>query len=416
MEKSKQYFKPYMGLPISVYVIFVSSIINNMGNFVMPLLAMFLKFKAGMDASIVGVIVALNSLIGMFGSIIGGKLIDRIGRKKIFIVFRTLSGVCTASAAIFINNEIVITAIIMLASLLHSFSLSAYSTMIADLTEGEQRKAGYSLEYIAINIGYSVGPLLAAFLFNNFLVWLFLGDAITTFISIILVAVFVPETMPSKEKILEKNSHKQEAAEQGSLLRALIRRPALAVFSLIMVLYFIVFSQFSFGLPLQAGDTFGVKAGPTIYGILLTINAVMCSTLTVFITAAIKNIKPSLSIALGGVFYVIGFGMIFFISTPFMFIVSTIIWTLGEIMVSTNTSVYISEHTPISHRGRFNSIFPIIRKLGFMGGPLIAGFYVRYLGLKNLWIFVAGLSLVAGLMMYKLYRMDLRKNIEEVVA
>jgi Na+/H+ antiporter NhaC len=42
------------------------------------------------------------------------------------------------------------------------------------------------------------------------------------------------------------------------------------------------------------------------------------------------------------------------------FLLSTVIWTLGEILQATNTNVYIANHTPISHRGRFNAILPII--------------------------------------------------------
>ncbi|WP_185750693.1 MFS transporter [Clostridium sp. KNHs214] len=138
----------------------------------------------------------------------------------------------------------------------------------------------------------------------------------------------------------------------------------------------------------------------------MTVNAVLCSTVTIFITSAIKNIKASLSIAIGGLLYAVGFGMIFFIDKFYMFIISTIIWTIGEILVSTNTSVYIAEHTPITHRGRFNSVFPIIRKLGFMIGPIMAGTYIKHSNIRNLWLLIGVLSLVASLLMYILYTKD----------
>lgn len=404
MERIKNYFKPYRGLPKSIYAIFFASIVNNMGNLVGPFLALFLTNKIGISVAIVGLIAAGNSALGMLGAMIGGKLIDTIGRKKILMIFRTASGLGYAICA-FVKSPVTITLLLLFSSFLGGFSQPVYSTIITDLTEGEERKAAFSLEYMAINIGFSVGPLLAGFLYENYLTWLFLGDAITTFISVVLILIFVPETMPTKKE-LEKTKHNtSESAEEGSLLSALISRPTLLIFSFIIVIYFIVFSQFDFGLPLQVGNIFSTK-GAKIFGVLMTVNAVMCSTLTIFITSAVKNIKASLCIAIGGLLYAVGFGMIFFIDTFFMFVISTIIWTAGEIMISTNTSVYIAEHTPITHRGRFNSIFPIIRRLGFFVGPIMAGSYVKYSSIGNLWILLGALSLVASLMMYTLYKKD----------
>ena len=404
MKKISEYFNPYKGLPVSIYVIFFASIVNNMGNFVAPFLTMFLTFKVGISVGIVGIIIAVNSGLGLVGTMMGGKLIDQIGRKKVLIIFRTLSGIGIAAAA-FSKSPIIIISLIMLATFFGGFSQPVYSTIITDLTSGEQRKAGFSLEYMAINIGFSVGPLLAGFLYENYITWLFLGDAITTFVSIALVAVFVPETIPLKGKLTELKSENLESAEVGSLLSVMIKRPTLVIFSLIMIVYFIVFSQFNFGLSIQIGDIFKNNSS-TIFGTLMTVNALMCSILTVFITTATRNIKASLSISIGGILYAIGFGMIFFINSYIMFILSTVIWTLGEIIVSTNTSVYIANHTPITHRGRFNSVFPMIRKLGFIIGPLFAGYFVKLTNIKSLWILVGGLSIIAAAMMYRLYSLD----------
>lgn len=385
-----------------------------MGNFVGPFLTLFLTHKAGISVGIVGIIVAINAGLGMVGSMIGGKLIDTIGRKKVLMLFSTASGVGYALCA-FIHQPMVVTGLLMLSSFLGGFSQPVYSTITTDLTEGEQRKAAFSLNYIAINVGYSVGPLLAGFLYKDHLLWFFLGDAITTFMSVALVSIFVPETLPSKTEVCQSKAKTSESAEEGSLVSAFMKRPALMMFSLITVIYFIVFSQFNFGLSLQVEDVFK-ESGAAVFGSLMTVNALLCSILTVVITSAAKNIKPSLSISIGGLFYAVGFGMIFFITSYFNFILSTIIWTIGEILVSTNTSVYIADHTPITHRGRFNSIFPIIRRIGFIIGPILGGFCVKYASIRSLWIVIAALSLLGAFMMYRLYRRDRFKTDNTLAA
>jgi Arabinose efflux permease len=400
------YFKAYKGLPISIYILFFASIINNMGQFVGPFLTMFLTFNIGMSVGKVGAIVAGNSAMGMLGALFGGKLIDSVGRKKIFVIFSFLSLSLYAICG-FLKDPLLITLVLLFASLFNGFSQPVFSTIITDLTEGIQRNAAFSLSYIALNIGFSVGPLIAGFLYKNHLIWLFLGDALTTLISVILVMLYVPETKPEKIKISDNNIY--EKAEKGTMFSILIKRWNLLVFSLIMVIYFIVFSQFNFGLSLQVGAIFG-DTGAKIYGSLMTVNAVLCSTITVFITSLTKRLKSSLSISIGGLLYAVGFGIIYFINSFPMFILSTALWTAGEILVATNTSIYIAEHTPVTHRGRFNSIFPIIRKLGFIIGPLFAGIYIKYTLLKNLWILVSVLAVIGSFLMYKLYSKDVNKT------
>lgn len=404
MNSFRKLLRPYKNLPMSVYVIFFASIINNLGNFVAPFLTMFLTYSIGMKVETVGIIVAVNSFVGLVASAHGGKLIDFIGRKKIFIFFRTTSAIALLFCA-FTKNPVILTALLILSNFLGGYSLPVYSTIITDITEGEQRNTAFSLQYMALNIGFSVGPLLAGFLYNNYLIWLFLGDAITTFISVILVALFIPETMPAKQDISRLKDNKLEKSEEGNLLQALIKRPTLLLFSFIIIIYFIVFSQFNFGLSLQVGDIFGKKSA-TIFGSLMTVNAVLCSIIPMFLTAIIGHIKASLSMAIGGILYAVGFGMIFFIHSYSLFILSAMIWTIGEILIATNTNVYIADHSPATHRGRFNSIFPIIRKLGFMVGPIIAGLYVKYTNIRNLWLFLGGISIIGAIMMYKLYLMD----------
>lgn len=407
MNKLIRSIEPFLKLPKSIHVLFFASLINYMGCFVGPFLTMFLTYKAGISVEIVGLIVAINSGLGLLGTMIGGKLIDTIGRKKVLMIFRTLSAIGYGSCA-FVKDPFAITTILLLSNFLGGFSEPVYSTITTDLTTGEERKAAFSLNYIALNAGFAVGTLIAGFLYENYLVVLFLGDALTTILSVIFVSIFVPETMPTKESIKATIS-KEERAEEGNLWSALLKRPALLIFCFNITIFFIVFSQFNFGLSLQVADIFNER-GSVIFGSLMTINAVICSFFTVVITSITKDVKSSLGIAIGGILYAVGFGMIFFINTYFMFIVSTFIWTLGEILITTNTSVFIAEHTPITHRGRFNAIFPIIRRIGFMAGPFIGGIFIKYTNIRNLWLFVAILSVVGTLFMYKLYTIDKNKN------
>jgi len=243
--------------------------------------------------------------------------------------------------------------------------------------------------------------------------WIFLGDAATTFASLTLVYLFVKETLPSKEKIEESYQleNNYEKAERGNLWQVLWKRPRLLLFTLISLIYSFVYAQTTFSIPLQVIELFGDK-GPKIFGVVMTTNALAVSCLTIIIISLTHKIKPILNVSLAGVLYAIGFGIIFFITGLPWLLLSTIIWSMGEILVTTNSNVYIANHTPMSHRGRFNAVIPVIMGAGFALGPLISGDYIRKYGIKNIWPMVFFLSLVATLFMYILYISEKKKEEE----
>src|SRR5665647_3841866 len=91
--KLKNFFSTYHGLPKSVYALFAVRIINCFGSFVYPFLTMFLTIKLGYSEEKAGLFVTAVVVAGALGLLSGGKLADRFGRKKIFIILSTISAV-----------------------------------------------------------------------------------------------------------------------------------------------------------------------------------------------------------------------------------------------------------------------------------------------------------------------------------
>ncbi|GKT37900.1 Major facilitator superfamily like protein, partial [Aduncisulcus paluster] len=156
-----------------------------------------------------------------------------------------------------------------------------------DILPVEQRQSGFSLSYLGINIGVAVGPIVAGFLFNRYLKWLFIGDAITTAIAVFLVLVFIPTQ--KHEDIITGSADEQ--SEQGSLWAALARRPLVIVFLLLNVLYALTYAQHSFALPITLNQLF-LDDGPRNFGFLMSVNAITCVAMTILITHLTRKLKP----------------------------------------------------------------------------------------------------------------------------
>jgi len=77
--------KTYRGLPRSIYIIFFARIVNSIGSFVMPFLSIFLTDNLGLAEAQAGFFVMMASVAFAPGFLMGGKLSDHIGRKKVLI-------------------------------------------------------------------------------------------------------------------------------------------------------------------------------------------------------------------------------------------------------------------------------------------------------------------------------------------
>lgn len=400
----KQFKTTYSNLPASVYVIFFTRFVNSMGNFVFPFMTLLLTAKMGMGEEKVGTYLLLAAVVQIPGSVIGGKLSDIIGRKKVTIVCMILAACCYLPCAFLLSTKglmVFVPWLMILSSFFNSIVWPASGAMINDLTVPENRQTASSLLYMGMNAGTAVGSLIAGFLFNHYLPFLFIGDAITTLLSVALLAKYVPESKPTKEeheRISQERKH--EKVETGNVFTALWKRPRLLIFILLNIVYNFVYAQTHFSFPLQTNLVFGEERGAIFYGTLCTINCLEVIFLTTFLTMLTKKWKAATNVALAGVFYAVGFGMLFFVKDYGMFVVSTIIWTVGEIISATNVGVYVANHTPVTHRGRFNAIHSVARGIGSSLSPYIMGAFIASQSVRNAWPIIFILSMASALAFY----------------
>jgi MFS family permease len=345
-----------------------------------------------------GFFVTLSALAYVPGSLIGGKIADHIGRRRVFLVSRALSALLLVPCA-FLGKSLVIPWLLIIGGILGGAADPAISAMLADVTHAGNRQAAFSLLYLGHNLGFALGPTLAGILYQSHMPWLFLGDALTTMLSLILAAVYTTETLPGRGLAEEHAGHHTEAErpEQGGVIAALIRRPLVFAFSLTTMVYSFVYVQSGFTLPIQMAETFGAR-GPQLFGAMMSLNAVIVVLLTTVLTRLGERFSPIMVIAAGGLLYALGFGLIYLAFDIRVYILSTVIWTIGEIIVTTNSGAFVANNTPLTHRGRFNAVIEIIRGTGFALGPVAMGRFVDRNGVRPVWPLVFGLALLGAIL------------------
>lgn len=397
----------------SVKVLFLVRLINSMGNFVFPFLTMLLTVKLGYSEARAGAFMSAASLLAGLGMLAGGKIGDSLGRRRTIAALQVSSALLMLACALS-GLRPSVPYLIAAAYVLLQASWPNFNALVADLTPADRRKEAFALLYWGNNIGFSIGPLMAGYLFNTHASWMFLGNAFSLLIvsSLLTFAVRPPQGAAEVPHPAAAGACRdEEAPEDCSLLSALLKRPQLLAFAVINLVLHFVYQQHLFGLPVFLNQILGNK-GPSVYGMVMTTNGLTVVLCTAAVTALLARKRPAVNIALAAVFYALGFGMLYFTAGSAAVLVSTFIWTLGEIMSATNVQVFIAARTPSSHRGRMNAFIGWISGWGSTAAPLLSGAFIGAFGNRALWPAVAALSLGAALMLLAIARYDAVRRID----
>ena len=183
-----------------LYIIFLISFTEVLGfSMVLPLIP-YLGQELGLTLSQIGLIISLFSLCQLFASPITGKLSDHFGRKPLFI----LSQLSTFVGFVFLGfaTTVILLIVARLIDGLLGSNMTVSQAYISDITEPKHRTRVYSYSSGVFGAGLIFGPFIGGILSTiNYSVPMFFAAAITL-ISIVLVILFLPETIPKKtEKI-----------------------------------------------------------------------------------------------------------------------------------------------------------------------------------------------------------------------
>lgn len=388
----------YGGLPRSIYILFFAKIINRLGGFVYAFLALYMKTKLGMNEGDIANYILINGAVSMMSPFIGGYVADKKGRKAIFVSVQFMGSMFFIACGFYTKTRPeIIPVLLIMASVLYNMVDPISNAMVADITEDQdQRRRSYSLLYLGINIGVAVGPLLGGFLLANYVQWFFFGDAITTIISVILVALFVNETMLTSEEMEKVEGG--EKMESGVTALIFIKKPVLLMYTIFAILSSAVYAQMGFGLSLHMDHVFGGDYGAAYYGMLISFNAVVVLVFTIALTELLKRFRPVYNVAIASLLNTIGFGMIAFIGSRLpLFFMSVFIWTVAEIVMVTNSNVFIMAHTPVNYRGRFSAVIGFLMGVGFVVSPRIMSSMMVNYSYETAWKGIGIISFVAFL-------------------
>jgi len=117
---------------------------------------------------------------------------------------------------------------------------------------------------------------------------------------------------------------------------------------------------------------------------LLTINGLLIAALQYPAVRITKNVRHSLALAVGGLFFGLGWLVMGFAGVYVMVIAAMVIVTLGQVIVAPTSLAVVGEHSPPGMRGRYQGFFGISETMGVSIGPFMGGVLLDIFPQNNL--------------------------------
>ena len=149
-------------LPRPAWIIFFGTFLNKFGTFVVPFLTLYLT-NQGYTVTDAGIAVGAYGVGGLFASLLGGYLADKLGRRQTIVLSMFLGAamMMLLSQAKSLPLIIGLTALTGLAS---EFYRPASNALLADLVPPDQRVTAFATLRMAFNAGFAFGPATAGLL------------------------------------------------------------------------------------------------------------------------------------------------------------------------------------------------------------------------------------------------------------
>jgi MFS family permease len=371
------------GFPRSFWYLWAGTLINRIGNFTLLYLEMYLVARYHVSASYAGLVIGLSGAGMAMGSLAGGVLADRWGRRPTML---TASLAC-AGATIALGSTVNTVAIPILATtygLFNGLARPAFSAMLVDVLGDRARVRGFNLNYWAINLGFAGAAIIAGLLANAPRMTLFSLDAASTAISAIWIFLRVRETSPTHLGAIK--------AAGGGLRHVLTDR----TFLIFVALNFGVWTIIStVGLmPITMLDR---GLSPSAYGSVIAVNGVLIVAGQLFVPKLIRGRSRTTVLAVSALLVGTGFGAVAFAPTVLLLSLTVVIWTLGEMATSPTNSSLVAELSVPTMRGRYQGVSGLSYSAAAFVAPIIGGAVIDRFGNTALWLGAFGLGAVVAL-------------------
>lgn len=355
-------------------------LINRTSAMVVPFLGVYMTQALGFSLKETGVVLSFFGMGAVLGSYVGGRLTDIFGFYStqlysflltipIFMILPELKTVYSLSIGVFV-----------LSAVADAFR-PANSVALSYYTPQEKITKAFSLNRMAVNLGFSIGPALGGFLAGFSYHWLFYGNALGELLASILFVYYFKSRMPRHQK--KERSVLKSVESPYKNLRML-------AFTFLCALYAICFFQLLNTLPLYYKTEHQLTEFQI--GVILGYSGlfiVLFEMLIVQIAGKVMSISQI--IILGTLLCGLAFVVLNLSFTHVMLYIGISILCVSEILAMPYMSTVYVQESSEHNRGAYMGMYSLAFSVAHIFSPYLGTFIVEKQSFEVLW-YLTGLA------------------------
>jgi predicted MFS family arabinose efflux permease len=345
-------------------------LVNRSGTMVVAFLTVYCNTKLHFTIQQSGFIVALFGAGAVVGALLGGKIIDDWGFYPLQVASLILGGIFFIVVGYLKTFETLSIGIFVLSVCNESFR-PANSTAIAYYSAIENRTRSFSLNRLAINLGWAFGSALGGFLatFNYRL--LFWVDGSTNILSAILLLKLLP---------FVKSGSRSRGPEKKVPVKGPYQDKKYLAFICLVILYGACFFELFTMISLYFKTQW--QFNEMLIGSLMAINGLLIVCFEMILIYSIEGTRPHTYFISLGVFIVgSAFALLNFV--PHIYIAAAacvVLITIGEIMSMPFLNSFWISRTHEDNRGRYAAMYTIAWSIAQIAAPTFGSLLITQKG------------------------------------
>lgn len=382
MKLLRLYKNAFGGLSREVWLLSAVMLINRTGTMVVAFLSLYLTQAIGLSVRETGIVMLCFGTGALTGTWIGGRLTDRVGAYFVQFWSLAIGGVLFLVMSTLTDFYL----LCLVAFLLSTFGEAyrpANQVSIAHFSSPGNFTRSTSLVRLAINLGWSLGPLIGGFVaFYNFK-WLFWIDGLTNLMAAAMVFLFLKPKVKPKPKA--KTSTQLFPADSP------YRDKPFLWFILFNTTFAMCFFPLFTVMGLYYKEVIGLNTKEI--GVLLGLNGLIVVIFEMVFLYKIKDkFKPISMVLIGTVFLILNFLVIFFFKQYAWMLLAVLLVSISEMFAMPFMNTITIQRAKEHNRGQYSGLNSMSWAVAQMTAPLISTQIIDGLGYTALLYFFIALS------------------------
>lgn len=384
------YLSSYRGLTKPAWMLALIMLINRSGAMVIPFLSVYMTQSLKFSLKETGIVLSCFGIGAVCGSWLGGWLSDKTGHFKIQLL--TL----VASIPVFcllpeLKTPLLLAVGVFFLSLITETFRPANSVAIASYTKHEHVTKAFSLNRMAMNLGFSIGPALGGFLAIFSFSWLFYGNALTAALAAIAFYWFFHK-LPEIEAVKKKNAESFD--ERGNI--SPWKDGYFIIFSVLSAFYAICFFQLLSTIPVFYRQIHQMSEWEI--GLILAYSGLVVFSLEMpLVHVAGRRLSGSAVIILGTLLCGLSFLMLLLPGKYLVLYTSMFVLCVSEILAMPFMATVAIKRSSFAKRGAYMGMSSLAFSVSHIFAPYLGTTVAEAYGFHTLWICTGILSVLTAI-------------------